>query len=58
MCYTLKVILFLQKQSNRIQHFNFLKQKKMTNIPIENNEQRTEIISSQKGNKIALKYIK
>ena len=58
MCYNLKVILFLQKQSNRIQHFNFLKQKKMTNIPIENNEQRTEIISSQKENKIALKYIK
>jgi len=30
----------------------------MTNIPIENNEQRTEIISSQKGNEIALKYKK
>lgn len=30
----------------------------MTNIPIENNEQRTEIISSQKGNEIVLKYKK
>lgn len=30
----------------------------MTNIPIENNEQRTEIISSQKGNEIGLKYKK
>lgn len=30
----------------------------MTNIPIENNEQRTEIINSQKGNEIGLKYKK
>ena len=30
----------------------------MTNIPVENNEQRAEINSTQKGNDIALKYIK